>query len=105
MLREAFLSSRSFFVFPLCLFCSPADTVWFQTLGEDASPVWDNTCKTVLYDAQQGYYNQSAGPDAIVSPVPAFHHSRGAVYNVAGQRVSRVRKGLYITGGKKMLVQ
>lgn len=106
MLREAFLSSRSFFVFPLCLFCGLADTVWFQTLGEDASPVLDNTRKTVLYDAQQGYYNQSEDPDAIVSPVPVFHHSRGgAVYNVAGQRVSRVRKGLYITGGKKILVQ
>jgi len=71
MLREAFLSSRSFFVFPLCLFCGLADTVWFQTLGEDASPVLDNTRKTVLYDAQQGYYNQSEDPDAIVSPVSA----------------------------------
>lgn len=69
-------------------------------------PFLDNTHKTVLYDAQQGYYIQSEDPDAIVSPVPVFHHSRGgAVYNVAGQRVSRVCKGLYITGGKKILVQ
>ena len=40
---------------------------------------------------------------SIESITPAFSESEGAVYNVAGQRVSKLQKGINIVNGKKVL--
>lgn len=83
-----------------------SETVWFQTLGQDPAPVLDNTHLAVLYDIQNGYYNQIDDPDAIVRPAGnASSPVYGAMYNVAGQRVSKVQPGIYIVDGKKLLVK
>jgi hypothetical protein len=77
--------------------------VWFQTLGEDAYPVLDNTHKTVLYDAYNGYYNLSKDEeDGINSLTPALSEGEGAIYNIAGQRVGKAQKGIYVVDGKKV---
>ncbi len=83
-----------------------SETVWFQTLGQDPAPVLDNTHLAVLYDIQNGYYNPVDDPDAIVRPGGnGLTPVRGAMYNVAGQRVSKVQSGIYIVDGKKLLVK
>ena len=40
--------------------------------------------------------------DAI-NLVPAFLEGNETIYNLAGQRVSKVQKGIYIVNGKKIL--
>ena len=41
--------------------------------------------------------------DGINSLTPALSEGEGAIYNVAGQRVEKPNKGLYIVNGKKVL--
>ena len=83
-----------------------SEAVWFQTLGQDANPVLDNTHMAVLYDVQNGYHNPADDPDAIVRPAGnASGPVRGTMYNVAGQRVSKAQPGIYIVDGKKLLVK
>ena len=38
-----------------------------------------------------------------ISIVPAFSPKDDAIYNLSGQRVSKVEKGIYIMNGKKVL--
>jgi hypothetical protein len=79
------------------------DVVWFQTLGEDLYPVFDNTHKIVLYDEVLGYHNEGEDEDAIESLTPVFTNAKKVIYNLAGQRMSRLQKGINIIGGKKIL--
>ena len=80
------------------------DAVWFQTLGEDATPVLDKTHRLVLYDEVLGYRNMNKDEeDGIISLTPALSKGEGAIYNLAGQRISRLQKGINIVGGKKVL--
>jgi len=80
------------------------DAVWYQTLGEDATPVLDKTHKLVLYDEVLGYRNLNKDEeDGINSLTPALSKGEGAIYNLAGQRVSRLQKGINIVGGKKVI--
>ena len=81
------------------------DVVWFQTLGEDLYPVFDNTHKIVLYDDVLGYHNEADDEDAIESLTPTLPRNEGAIYNLSGQRVSKAQKGVYIVDGKKNLVK
>jgi hypothetical protein len=82
------------------------DAVWYQTLGEDATPVLDKTHKLVLYDEVNGYHNMTKDEeDAIESLTPTRPKTDGAIYNLAGQRVSKAQKGLYIIDGKKIYVK
>lgn len=80
------------------------DAVWYQTLGEDATPVLDKTHKVVFYDEVRGYYNLTQDEeDGLNSLTPALSGSEGVIYNLAGQRISRLQKGINIVGGKKVL--
>ena len=78
---------------------------WYQTLGEDANPVLDNTHQTVLYDETNGYYNGSDDEDGLVNEELRVKNeeSSTAIYNLAGQRISKLQKGINIVGGKKVL--
>ncbi|MBO7067059.1 MAG: hypothetical protein J6W52_00015 [Bacteroidaceae bacterium] len=80
---------------------------WYQNLtGEDkdAYPVLDNTHKTVLYDANKGYYN---GEEDDEDGISIIEHStlniEHSIYNLSGQRMSRMQKGINIVNGKKIL--
>lgn len=74
---------------------------WFQTLGEDSHPVLSGTSLRVwLYDGS--YINED--PDGIVAPL--FHLPEGtAIYNLAGQRLQKMQRGINIINGKKVLIK
>ncbi|MCR4592323.1 MAG: hypothetical protein K5672_04130, partial [Bacteroidaceae bacterium] len=77
--------------------------VWYQTLGEDAYPVLDKTHLEVLYDENKGYYNWSDDPNGIENVNVNDNVNKEGIYNLAGQRLSRMQKGINIVGGKKIL--
>ena len=77
--------------------------VWYQTLGEDAYPVLDKTHLEVLYDENKGYYNWSDDPNGIENVNVNDNVNKVGIYNLAGQRLSRMQKGINIVGGKKIL--
>ena len=77
---------------------------WYQTLNEDAYPVLDPTHKVVLYDETNGYYNEGdEDPDGIKNVNVNDNLNNAAIYNMAGQRMSKLQKGINIVGGKKVL--
>ena len=74
-----------------------------ETFSRYAIPSWnDNKCVT---PAAEGFVvgTESGDPDAIVNL--NANASNGAVYNLAGQRVSKAQKGIYIQSGKKVSVK
>ena len=82
------------------------NSVWFQTLGTDAYPVLDNTHLIVIYDAYNGYHNPTKDEEDSIDEIQnsSFGIQNGdAIYNLAGQRISRLQKGINIIGGKKIL--
>ena len=85
---------------------------WFQTLpGSDASvqadayPVlYKNHLQVWRYDDL--FSNDS--PDGIKRPTPksltpSLSKGEGVIYNLAGQRISKLQKGINIVNGKKVL--
>ena len=74
---------------------------WYQTIGEDDFPVLDKT-RQVVFKNPDGSYGNQLDEDGIESLTPAFLNGEG-VYNLSGQRVSKVKKGIYIVNGKKVL--
>ena len=80
--------------------------MWFQTIGTDAYPVLDKTHKIVIYDALNGYHNLTKDEeDGIINEELRVKNEESAnvIYNLAGQRISRLQKGINIIGGKKVL--
>ena len=76
-----------------------------ETFSRYAIPSWnDNKCVT---PAPEGFVvgTESGDPDGIKSLTPALSEGEGAIYNMAGQRVSKAQKGIYIQDGKKTLVK
>lgn len=82
---------------------------WYQTLTgdeKDAYPVLDNTHKPVLYNAYDGYHNPSKDEEdgiANVNDNDNENFNNVSIYNLAGQRMSKLQKGINIVGGKKIL--
>lgn len=82
---------------------------WYQTLtgdDKDLYPVLDPTHKVVLYDETNGYYNEGdEDPDGIenVNVNDNDNRNNAAIFNLAGQRISKLQKGINIVGGKKIL--
>ena len=80
---------------------------WYQNLtgdDKDAYPVLDPTHKVVLYDETSGYYNEGdEDPDGIKNVNVNDNLNNAAIYNMAGQRMSKLQKGINIVDGKKVL--
>ncbi|MBQ9525351.1 MAG: hypothetical protein IJR69_09585 [Bacteroidaceae bacterium] len=82
---------------------------WYQNLtgdDKDAYPVLDPTHKVVLYDEINGYHNEGdEDPDGIgnVNVNDNDNLNNAAIYNMAGQRLSKPQKGINIVNGKKIL--
>ena len=72
---------------------------WYQKIGEDAYPVLDPTRGQVAKNEDGTYAN---GIENILSPDTA---GKGQIYDLTGRRVEKARKGIYIIGGKKVLVK
>lgn len=83
------------------------NVAWFQTIGNDAHPVLNAESKAVFFDGVETYYNLSDEEiDAIAGVgVDANISTSGTIYNLAGQRLTRMQKGLNIINGKKILIK
>lgn len=77
---------------------------WYQTLGKDAHPVLDPTHGKVIKDENGQFINgkASAIEDVVAEREPA---KKQGIFNLAGQRLAKVTKGLYIIDGKKVVVK
>ena len=75
---------------------------WYQTLGSDAYPV-------LLPDHQQVYFVDNAyvnmDPDGISTIEHSILNIENSIFNLAGQRISKLQKGINIVNGKKVLVK
>jgi len=73
---------------------------WYQTIGEDAFPVLDKSHATVVFE--DGKY---ANPDGIKELNAQEPMNNQFIYNLAGQRMSKMQKGINIVGQKKVFVK
>ena len=76
-----------------------------ETFSRYAIPSWnDNKCVT---PAPEGFVVgiESGDPDGIDNVNVNGNVNNSAIYNIAGQRVSKAQKGIYIQDGKKTLVK
>lgn len=80
---------------------------WYQTLTgdeKDTYPVLDPTHKVVLYDETNGYHNAGEeDPDGINNVNENLNLNNAGIFNLSGQRMSKLQKGINIIGGKKIL--
>ena len=76
-----------------------SDIHWYQTIGEDALPVLDESHGIVIKD-EGGIYT---GIEELQSSRPV--QKDNAIYNLAGQRLNKMQKGINIVNGKKVLVK
>lgn len=71
--------------------------------------VGNKTHKVVLYDNVLGYHNEDEDPDGIstidFNDNVNVNLNNGGIYNLSGQRLSRLQKGLNIINGKKIVVK
>ena len=75
-----------------------SDIHWYQTIGEDALPVLDDSHGIVTRN-EDGTYT---GIQEIKHEELSMKND-GAIYNLAGQRLSKMQKGINIVNGKKIL--
>ena len=87
---------------------------WYQTIGEDAFPVLDESHQIVVFE--DGKYDNPDGIQEIKSEELRMKNDRG-VYDLQGRQISAeadsslftlhssLKKGVYIVGGKKILVK
>jgi hypothetical protein len=82
---------------------------WYQTMTgdeKDLYPVLDPTHKVVLYDETNGYYNGGdEDPDGISTIEHSILNIENSIFNLAGQRISKLQKGINIVNGQKVLVK
>ncbi|MBQ8454039.1 MAG: hypothetical protein IJ537_01670 [Bacteroidaceae bacterium] len=74
---------------------------WFQTLATDDYPMLLKDHLQVFF--YEGEYT-NIDPDAIAD-VKASESERTGIYNLAGQRLEKMQKGINIVGGRKILVK
>ncbi|MCR4592324.1 MAG: hypothetical protein K5672_04135 [Bacteroidaceae bacterium] len=73
-----------------------------ETFSRYAIPSWNDN-KAVTPCAEGFTVGTDSGdPDAIKSLTPALSEGEGAIYNMAGLRVSKAQKGIYIQDGRKV---
>ena len=70
---------------------------WYQTIGEDEFPVLDNSHGIVII--QDGIYT---GIETIDNRQQTTDNGQ-AIYNLSGQRLNKMQKGINIMNGKKVL--
>ena len=73
---------------------------WYQTIGEDKFPVLDESHGIVILD-DDGIYT---GINEVKNLEPKTQGDN-VIYNLAGQRLSKMQKGINIVNGKKILVK
>ncbi len=76
---------------------------WRQTLGEDNTPLLNSDHLQVF--CIDGVYSNITDPDGISEIEPAAQGTGAEWYDISGRRIQRPGKGLYIVGGRKVLVK
>jgi len=71
------------------------DINWYQYIGDDDYPVLDSRHGVVIF--QDGIYT------GITETAAASSLKNSGIYNLAGQRLSKMQKGINIINGKKVL--
>ena len=89
------------------------ETNWYQTINEDDYPVLNTGHETVLFNEAEGYfYNLVDGVPVGVKDVErslttdqSIYKQGSTIVNLAGQRLSKLQKGINIVNSKKVLVK
>ena len=85
----------------------PVD-VWHQTILEDNNPVLDDSHAVVLYSDEYGFYNMTDdGPVGIraIDRQQTTDDGQHIIFNLAGQRLDKMQKGINIVGSRKVMVK
>ena len=75
---------------------------WYQTLGEDATPVPDSSHQIVVFED-----DMYANPSGISETADDNRRQTMDIYDLSGRKVSpnpQLPKGIYIINGKKIMV-
>ena len=78
---------------------------WYQTIGEDAVPVLNESHQIVIFE--DGKYSNA---DGIAEVAADGRQQTGGIYDLSGRKVAKAAngmlpKGIYIVGQKKVLVK
>ncbi|MBQ7683889.1 MAG: hypothetical protein IJT48_05325, partial [Bacteroidaceae bacterium] len=81
-----------------------SEIVWYQTIGEDAHPVFDASHKVVVKNEDGGYGNATGIEMLTTDSRP---QATDGIYDLSGRKVSKdkLSKGIYIINGKKVAVK
>lgn len=86
-----------------------SDVHWYQTINEDQYPEFSADSYQVFFNAEEGiYYNLVNGIPVGISEIAGnsqLTEDKTAIYNLAGQRLSKMQKGINIVNRKKVLVK
>ena len=83
---------------------------WYQTINEDTYPVLSPDRYQVFFNEEESiYYNLVDGIPVGINEIEGDSQLTAdggqGIYNLAGQRLSKMQKGINIVGGKKILVK
>ena len=83
---------------------------WYQTINEDAYPVPFEGHEQVFFNQEEDFYYNlingiPVGIKQIESSEPKVQVQFTGIYNLAGQRLEKLQKGINIVNGKKILVK
>lgn len=76
---------------------------WRQTLKVDGTPLLNSDHLQVFFSEEKGYYNNV--PDAVTSVEESNDANGDTCFDLTGRKVQRPAKGIYIIGGRKVLVK
>ena len=83
---------------------------WYQTINEDTYPVLSADRYQVFFNSEENiYYNLVNGIPVGIGEIAESNQLTAdggqGIYNLAGQRLSKMQKGINIINGKKILVK
>ena len=78
---------------------------WYQTICEDDYPMPFDTHSVVLYSDQNSYYNMTNDGPVGIKDLKDFWDSKNLIFNLQGQRLTKMQKGINIINGKKVIVK
>ena len=80
---------------------------WYQSINFDKHPVLTPNSEQVFFNEEENiYYNLINGvPVGINEVKSAEPEVQTGIYNLAGQRLEKMQKGINIVGGKKIFVK
>ena len=76
-----------------------------ETISRYAIPSWNDNKSVTPAPAGFKVGTESGDPDAIENVNVNDNVNNGAIYNIAGQRVSKAQKGIFIQDGRKISVK